>query len=41
MMAISISLIAGFMLGLEFQRDDEGEVLVIDLAIVRVMIEWE
>jgi hypothetical protein len=41
MITVSLSLIAGVMIGLEFQRDADGEVLVIDLLILRVMFEWE
>lgn len=41
MTTISFSFIAGVLIGFEFQQDADGEVLIIDLAILRIMFEWE
>lgn len=40
-MRVSIVLISGVMCGIEFDRDDYGSILVIDLLIVRFAFEWE
>jgi hypothetical protein len=43
-MTISLNFISGFMLGFEIvdgkELDEEGTFLVIDLFIVRFLVEW-
>jgi len=41
MKTLSIAPISGVMLGVEFDRDDAGSILIIDLFIVRFAFEWD
>lgn len=41
MKTLTVGLISGIMLGIEFERDELGPYLVIDLFILRIGIAWE
>lgn len=37
--SVGVGLITGFMVGLEFPAE-EGRLLIVDLGIIRIFIEW-
>ena len=39
-MIIVVSFIAGVMLGFEMFEDEEGSYVVVDLAIIRIVIDY-
>lgn len=41
MISISFQLIAGCMVGIEFDKDELGPFLIIDLFVLRIGFAWE